>query len=83
MNNGFVRVAAAIPELRVADCVFNALQMAELVRQAESEKVQVVCFPELSITGYPAQICSFSNNYLLKLKNRLSSYKCSLFRPQL
>jgi len=52
MNNGFVRVAAAIPDLRVADCVFNVNQMADLVRQGETEKVQVICFPELSVTGY-------------------------------
>jgi len=52
MNNGFVRVAAAIPELRVADCTYNVARMADLVRKAEEEKVQVVCFPELSVTGY-------------------------------
>jgi len=52
MNNGFIRVAAAIPELRVADCAFNVARMADLVRKGEEEKVQVICFPELSVTGY-------------------------------
>ena len=52
MNNGFVRVAAAIPELRVADCAYNVARMADLVRKGEEEKVQVICFPELSLTGY-------------------------------
>jgi len=52
MNNGFVRVAAAIPELRVADCAFNVARMADLVHKGEEEKVQVICFPELSVTGY-------------------------------
>lgn len=52
MNNGFVRVAAAIPELRVADCAFNVARMADLVRKGEDEKVQVICFPELSVTAY-------------------------------
>ena len=52
MNNGFIRVAAAIPELRVADCAFNVDRMADLVRKGEEEKVQVICFPELSVTGY-------------------------------
>jgi len=52
MNNGFVRVAAAIPELRVADCIYNVARMTELVRKGEDEKVQVICFPELSLTGY-------------------------------
>jgi NAD+ synthase (glutamine-hydrolysing) len=71
MNNGFVRVAAAIPELRVADCVFNALQMAELVRQAESEKVQVVCFPELSITGYTCADLFFQQQLLFEAEKSL------------
>jgi len=52
MNNGFVRVAAAIPELRVADCAYNVARMADLIRKGDEEKVQVICFPELSITGY-------------------------------
>ncbi len=52
MNNGFVRVAAAIPNLRVADCAFNIAQISELVYKGEKEKVQVICFPELSITAY-------------------------------
>ena len=40
MNNGFVRVADAVPELRVDDCAFNVAQMAELVRKAEEEQMQ-------------------------------------------
>ncbi|MDD4968890.1 MAG: NAD(+) synthase [Paludibacter sp.] len=52
MNNGFIRVAAAIPELRVADCAYNVARMADLVRKGEEEKVQIICFPELSVTGY-------------------------------
>ena len=37
MNNGFVRVAAAIPELSVADCAFNVARMSDLVRKGEEE----------------------------------------------
>ena len=65
MNKGFVRAAAAVPELRVADCTFNVARMADLVRQAEIEKVQVVCFPELSITGYTCADL-FLHNQLLE-----------------
>ena len=49
---GFIRVAAAIPELKVADCGFNVEGIANLLRQAIDKKVEIVCFPELSITGY-------------------------------
>ena len=51
-NYGFVRVACAIPELKVADCAFNAERIGQLLRQAEGQGVAVVCFPELSLTAY-------------------------------
>ncbi|MDR1369977.1 MAG: NAD(+) synthase [Dysgonamonadaceae bacterium] len=52
VNFGFIRVAAAISELKVADCRFNAKRIKELLHQAVEKKVEIVCFPELSITGY-------------------------------
>ena len=52
MNNGFIRVAAAIPDLKVADCTYNISKIAEQIQQAEEENVQVLCFPELSVTAY-------------------------------
>ncbi len=50
--HGFLRVAAASPVLRVADCAFNAKRILGLMRQAETEGVAVLVFPELSLTGY-------------------------------
>lgn len=50
--HGFVRVAAAVPSLRVADCPFNAGRILELLKRAETEAVSVVVFPELCLTGY-------------------------------
>ncbi len=52
IHHGFVRVAAATPELRVADCPFNAARVADQLRQAQAEQVAVVVFPELCLTGY-------------------------------
>src|SRR5437899_5758458 len=49
---GFVRAAAAVPSLRVADCSHNAEGILKLLKRAESEQVAVVVFPELSLTGY-------------------------------
>ncbi len=49
---GFLRVAAAVPQLRVADCDFNVRHLLALLRRAESERVHLVVFPELAITGY-------------------------------
>ncbi|WP_342562092.1 NAD(+) synthase [Paenibacillus sp. FSL R7-0345] len=51
-NFGFARVAAASPELRVADCGFNAVKMIEMIKQADSREVEYLVLPELSITGY-------------------------------
>jgi NAD+ synthase (glutamine-hydrolysing) len=49
---GFVRVGVAVPELRVADCEFNAQEIKHLIKEAAAKQAQIVCFPELSITGY-------------------------------
>ena len=54
-NFGFVRVASAIPAVEVANCSFNQEQMLALIKKATEEKVQVLCFPELSITSYTCQ----------------------------
>lgn len=52
MQDGFIKVAAATPEVRVADCRWNAGQIAALMGQAAEQGVKVLCFPELSLTGY-------------------------------
>lgn len=50
--NSFIKVAAAIPEVRLADCKFNGERIKELIQEAEAQRVRLLCFPELSITGY-------------------------------
>jgi NAD+ synthase (glutamine-hydrolysing) len=50
--HGFLRVAAAVPSLRVADCSYNAERILGLMERAEQEQVAVLVFPELSLTGY-------------------------------
>ncbi|MGL4853047.1 MAG: NAD(+) synthase [Phocaeicola sp.] len=52
MKYGFVKVATAIPAVRVADCVFNAQQIKDQITEASIEGVELITFPELSITGY-------------------------------
>ncbi len=49
---GFIKVAAATPMVRIADCRHNIEATAELLRRAEGEGVSITVFPELSITGY-------------------------------
>ncbi len=54
-NYGFVKVGAAVPEVRVADVEFNVAQVKRLIDRALKEEVEIVCFPELCITGYSCQ----------------------------
>jgi NAD+ synthase (glutamine-hydrolysing) len=49
---GFLKIAAAIPEVRVADCEFNGQQIEKLIFNAHRQGVQLICFPELSVTSY-------------------------------
>src|SRR5262249_11000999 len=49
---GFVRVATAVPKLRVADCSYNAGEHVALMKEAQKLGVTVLVFPELSLTGY-------------------------------
>lgn len=52
-NFEYVRVAVAVPAIKVADPVFNTKEIASIVKTAcENKKAKVVLFPELSITGY-------------------------------
>ena len=53
MNNfGFIKVAAAIPLVKVADCEYNSGQIIQMMEQAAQKGVRVVVFPELSVTAY-------------------------------
>jgi NAD+ synthase (glutamine-hydrolysing) len=49
---GLLRVAAAVPLLRVSDVAYNVEHIESLLREAEDRHVQVIAFPELAITGY-------------------------------
>lgn len=52
MNYGFVKVAAAVPRVKVADCKFNSERLEGLIAIAEGKGVQILTFPEMCITGY-------------------------------
>lgn len=49
---GFVKVGAAVPRLRLADCVYNKEQIVAMAKDAAEKGVRVLTFPELCITGY-------------------------------
>ncbi|MDO5590840.1 MAG: NAD(+) synthase [Lachnospiraceae bacterium] len=52
MKHGFVKVAAATPDIRVADVEFNAEQICKLIDETAEKNAKIVVFPELCMTGY-------------------------------
>ena len=49
---GYVKVGAAVPKLKLADCVYNKEQILEIIKEAAAKGVRVLSFPELCLTGY-------------------------------
>lgn len=52
MDFGFVRVAAVVPRVKVADVNANIAEICRLAEDAERQEVSIAVFPELSVTGY-------------------------------
>ena len=52
MDFGFIKGSALSPALRVADCAYNAQQVIAAMREAAARGVQLLCLPELCLTGY-------------------------------
>ena len=55
MKFGFVKVAAAVPAVKVADVAYNVQEIEKVIALAEGEGVEILCLPELCITGYSCQ----------------------------
>ena len=55
MKQGFVKVAAATPDIRVADVRYNTEKICEAIEAAADERAKIVVFPELCITGYTCE----------------------------
>lgn len=52
MKDGFIKVAAATPKIRVADVAYNTENICRLIDTTTNAGAKVVVFPELCITGY-------------------------------
>ena len=55
MKHGLIKVAAAIPAVKVADTKFNLVETEKQIAIAEGKGVEIIVFPELSLTGYTCQ----------------------------
>ena len=70
-NYGYIRVASAIPTIKIADCHHNADKIIELILKAAKEEVEVVCFPELVLTGYTCNDLFFQSLLLDSVEKEL------------
>ena len=52
MKQGFIKVAAVTPDIRVADVQYNTEQICRMIDETVAEGAKIVVFPELCITGY-------------------------------
>lgn len=52
MKQGFVKVAAVTPDIRVADAEFNKEQICRKMGEAAASGAKIIVFPELCVTGY-------------------------------
>ena len=73
MKHGFLKVACATPQIKVADCTYNVNEMINIAKDANDVRVKVLVFPELCITSYSCADMFFSNVLLD------SSYKALVY----
>ena len=52
MKDGFLKVAAATPKVRVADCDYNVSRIISMAEEASENGTALIVFPELCITAY-------------------------------
>lgn len=69
---GFIRVGAVVPEMKVADTEFNTKEIIKQIEIANKNKVQIVCFPELCITGYTCNDLFYQDILIDNTKNCIS-----------
>ncbi len=73
MKYGYATVAAAIPSVKVADTDFNVAEIMSMISEAEERGVEIIVFPELSITGYTCQDLFRSDVLLRRAEESLIS----------
>lgn len=68
---GFVRVGAACPQIRIADPAYNIAMMLEFLEKMKGLGLQVITFPELSITGYTCADLFHQTGLLIEAERQL------------
>ena len=71
MQDGFLKIAAATPKIRVADPIYNGTVIRQIMTEAVNEGAKVVVFPELCLTGYTCHDLFFQDLLLARAKEEL------------
>lgn len=71
MKDGFIKVAAGVPVCTVADVAANTREIKRLIAKADGQKINLLCLPELCVTGYTCGDLFFSDALLTAAKNAL------------
>ena len=71
IRDGFIRVAASTPEVRVADVEFNREQICKGIEEAKAQGAAVLVFPELALTGYTCGELFMQKPLLSKVRGEL------------
>ena len=71
MKDGFIKVAAATPDIQVADCVHNTREIVKKAKEMSREGARILVFPELCITGYTCQDLFQQDTLLESAKEQL------------
>ena len=86
MRQGFVKVAAATPDIRVADVDYNTEQICRMMDEAAGEGAKIIVFPELCITGYTCSdlftqevLCDHAREALRKIAAHTADKDCTDF----
>ena len=77
MQDGFIKVAVGTPEIRVADCAFNAAATIRLMQQAQQKGVRLLVLPELGLTGYTCADLFFQPSLLQGAQDALEMVRCA------
>lgn len=80
----FMRLACAVPPVRVGDTVKNTADICDFIRRADERKCDLVVFPEMAVTGYTCQDLFFQDTLIVGAKEGLARIAaCSAQYPGL
>lgn len=72
MKDGFIKVAAGIPECTVADISANISEIKRIIDKADRQNINILALPELCVTGYTCGDLFFSDTLLTGAKSALT-----------